>query len=237
MPLFFAENINPTTFLDQSETKHLAAFRIKKGDNIQIFDGKGNSATGLVRETGKNSTELEILSKQTASPRENGKISLIVSIAKGQRFDWLISKAAELGADRIMPAVFERTVKTAKGKNLLERYRKVAISACKQSRNLFLPEILAPAPFEEYLNGLNDSVLLSATLSGNSESLFKTTLNPSDNYAVFIGPEGGFTESEEKILEQAGAKSISLTSTILRTETAAICFCSFLAVMRDSAKV
>ncbi|AQQ08908.1 Ribosomal RNA small subunit methyltransferase E [Sedimentisphaera cyanobacteriorum] len=236
MSLFYAENISPETVLDKSEARHLAAFRIKEGDQIQIFDGKGTSALAIVKEITKTIAKLEILNTKKFTPRQNGKITLIVSIAKGQRFDWLISKAAELGADCIMPALFERTVKTASGKNLLERYRKLSISACKQSGNLFLPRIYPPDRFEEHLKQLSDSVFLSASLSDNARSLVEIDLDISANYAVFIGPEGGFTTREEQILKDSGAENISLTSTTLRTETAAVCCCSYLALMRDSAR-
>lgn len=233
MALFYCENITNFVELPSEEARHLAAHRRREGDCIELFDGQGTSAKGCIIALSKRSATLEVTGITNHPPRKNAIITLVVSVAKGQRFDWLISKAAELGADRIMPCIYSRTVKTGEGKNAGERYRNLAISACKQCGRLFLPDISPSLAFSEHLASLKDARLLTASLGDNRVSLFDEDFSDTRERAVFIGPEGGFTPEEETALREAGAGNVKLTDTILRTETAALAACSILAAMRD----
>lgn len=234
MALFFCENITDSPELSGEEARHLAAFRLREGDSIELFDGRGTSARAVISSLGKRGASLETTEISKQPPRETGIITLVVSVAKGQRLDWLIGKATELGADRILPCVYSRTVKTGEGKSAGERYRNLAISACKQCRRLRLPEITAPLSLREHLASLAGARLLTASLGEDRVSLFDEDFSDARERAVFIGPEGGFTPEEEAALGEAGAKSIKLTDTILRTETAALAACSILAALRDN---
>ncbi|MGE4285710.1 MAG: 16S rRNA (uracil(1498)-N(3))-methyltransferase [Phycisphaerae bacterium] len=234
MALFYCENITDFVELPTEEARHLAAHRRREGDCIELFDGRGTSAKGVITMLSKRSAALEVTDIRKRPPRENAIITLVISVAKGQRFDWLIAKATELGADRIFPCIYSRTVKTGEGKNLGERYRNLAISACKQCGRPFLPMISPPLTFSEHLTSLKGARLLTASLRGNRGSLFDEDFSDTRERAVFVGPEGGFTPEEEAMLEEAGALNVKLTDAILRTETAALAACSILAAMRDN---
>jgi 16S rRNA (uracil1498-N3)-methyltransferase len=189
-----------------------------------------------IRETGSRKVRLEVEEISVRQRRTEGRIIIAASIAKGERFDWLISKCTELGVDRICPVVFERTVKQAKGGNIVQRYVNLAIAAAKQSERVFLPRIDEPMGTgqclakvkEEYPEGL----LLFGGLSGESKPILEEKFDGQRDRIAFIGPEGGLTDAEEEVLREAGGREVRLTDTILRIETAAVSFAAILAAGR-----
>jgi 16S rRNA (uracil1498-N3)-methyltransferase len=184
---------------------------------------------------------VEILHSEKIEQRSSGRVILVVSLAKGQRFDWLISKCSELGVDHIIPAIYKRTVKQGSGNKLSQRYKKLAISAAKQCKRVFLPIIDSPQKFEVALEELKklypNAVLITASLSDSARSLYGNVEIPAESdKIIFIGPEGGLTEQEEAFLEQNGAVKVRLSDTVLRVETAAIAVSSVLVLQRDAVK-
>lgn len=240
MARFYIENITePITVLEGSEAHHLSGvLRLGVGDSVELFDGKGNIATAIVEKVKKRSAELRIENLINKVQPKQGRIILVVSLAKAQRFDWMITKCTELGVDHICPAIYERTVKQGKGSSLVTRYNNLAISAAKQCKRDFLPQIDVPAHFETILEQLKeqypDSQLITASLEDDAKSLFESDIQQNSNKIVFVGPEGGLTEDEEALLRQNSAIPVRLTNTILRIETAAVAIASVLAVKRDS---
>jgi 16S rRNA (uracil1498-N3)-methyltransferase len=168
--------------------------------------------------------------------QDKPKIIIASSIAKGERFDWLISKCTELGVDRICPVIFEWTVKQAKGETILKRYENLTIAAAKQSQRIFLPRIDNPCPFTESLSALQKELpgaeILFGSPSSKASPLIGQNFAAQKDTIAFIGPEGGMTEQEEQLLREAGGREVRLTDTILRIETAAVCFASILAAER-----
>jgi 16S rRNA (uracil1498-N3)-methyltransferase len=215
------------------EAHHLAkVLRSRVGDTVDLFDGKGVTAVGAIAKIGKDKVEISVSSLETHTPRETGRIIICASVAKGERFDWLVGKCTELGVDRICPVLFERTVKQASGHSV-ERYNKLALSAAKQCQRLFLPQINAPVKLSDCLSRLpreypNAKILFGST-SEKTETIFEQMKDVQD-YIVFVGPEGGLTADEEQMLRSHGAVGVGLTETILRIETAAIAFASILCV-------
>lgn len=241
MTRFYIDNIaEPFTILEGSEAHHLSGvLRFGVGSEVELFDGKGNIAVAIVEKVKKRSVELRIENLINRIPRQNGRIILVTSLAKAQRFDWMISKCTELGVDHICPALYTRTVKQGKGSSLVERYRNLAISAAKQCRRDFLPQIDAPANLETILERLKTQYptaqLITASLEDDAKSLFSEDIQQNTDRIIFVGPEGGLTEEEEVFLRQNSAIPVRLTNTILRIETAAVAVASLLAIKRDSA--
>jgi 16S rRNA (uracil1498-N3)-methyltransferase len=234
---FYCETIvEPLTELTDNEALHLVkVIRASEGDVIELFEGK--LAAGNIRSISKKKVVLNISSSTTQKQREGSKIIIAVSLAKGDRFDWLISKCTELGVDCIYPVLFERTVKQASNPKAVERWRNISISAAKQSKRLFLPEIEEPIQFKKLISKFEkDSTkanLLFGSLDKKAKSLLDITLNQK-TIAAFIGPEGGMTEEEENQLIKSGAKAVNLTETILRIETAAVAFSAVLSCKRNA---
>lgn len=134
---FFCESIDTKSVLDPVESHHLCrVLRAQKGTSVELFDGNGTLAEGIVERVDKKHTLVHIETLTRTSPPTSGRVILGVSFAKGQRFDWLVEKCTELGVDHIATVQFERTVKLGKETGM-ERYRKISITAAKQSRRLF----------------------------------------------------------------------------------------------------
>ena len=235
---FFCEAINePVTKLSSSQAHHLTSvLRLKIGDKIELFDGKGVVAKAVIVFAKKRNVTLTIEHLQRDEPRQNQRIIIATSIPKADRFDWLIAKATELGVDRITPVIFERTVKLPNNPKILTRWQNITISSAKQCRRIFLPQIDKPTRLIETLENFKstypDSELLLASPESQASSLTQLPKNDCD-IITFIGPEGGITDAEQQLLIEKNVKPVRLTSTILRVETAAIAVAAILSAQRD----
>ena len=236
---FYCENISTGKLsLDRTEAHHLIhVMRPNVGDKIQLFDGNGTIGHAVIVELKRKDVIVDVENIQTIPPRQTGRVIIAASIAKGQRFDWLVTKCTELGADVIVPVIFERTVKLAKGKNTSERFDKLAVSAAKQCGRNFLPNITEPVQLADAVKTLNtdypQAIMLYGGLSENAK-LFKDIRQKDKDVIAFVGPEGGLTENELELLKQQDAIEVKITKTILRIETAAVAFASILCEARDN---
>lgn len=210
--------------------------RLVVGDEVLVFDGKGAVGGAVVREISRRDVRLEVKEVERYPERERGRVVVAVSVAKGQRFDWVVSKCSELGVDHIAAVHFDRTVKLAKGASAMERYEKLAVSAAKQCGRIFLPKITGPCGLEKTLGRLREQYpgakLIYGRCGAGVEHIMQRTGKDEDVIA-FVGPEGGMTDQEEDLLKGNGATAVRLTETVLRTETAAVAFASILCIGRD----
>ncbi|MDD5134437.1 MAG: RsmE family RNA methyltransferase [Phycisphaerae bacterium] len=237
---FFCETIEPCgdVFLCDVQSRHLTkVLRLSIGDTVELFDGKGAVAEAVVEKISKDKTQLKIQSLNICKSRENQRIIIAPSVAKGQRFELIISKCTELGIDRIRPVIFERTVKQVEGKNALRRYELLTIESAKQCERNFLPVIDEPRNFPNAAEELGklypDAKIIFGSLTDGAESIMNLDFGEQDIIA-FVGPEGGLTDWEEDMLKKINAVPVRLTDTILRIETAAMAIASILAAKRDS---
>jgi len=233
---FFCESIETESVLDPVESHHLCrVLRAQKGTPVELFDGKGTLAEGIVERIDRKNTLIQIRTITRTPPPESGRVILAVSFAKGQRFDWLVEKCNELGADHIAAVQFDRTVKLGKD-SAMERYRKISVTAAKQSGRPFLPAITGPAKLPATLDYLTSQYPQSHLLYGDPDGgplSEHTESRPTPDYIILIGPEGGLTEDEKHLLSKAGAAGVSINKSILRIETAAMAFCSILCSHRN----
>jgi len=235
---FYCEVINrPVAELSGAEARHLAqVLRLKAGDKVELFDGRGTAAVATIKNLSGKKVTLQVEDvKVFEKPAQ--QIILAVSVAKGERFDWLIEKCTELGVNRIIPVLFERTVKQPKNPKIVERWSNIAIAAAKQCRRVFLPQIYKVVTLTEAIEILKkdypQAQLLFGSLSENSKPVLQCSFTGKDMIA-FVGPEGGLTDEEENLLRQNGAKEVRLADTVLRVETAAVAFASVLTMQRDA---
>ena len=238
---FYCETITkPVCVLSGSEARHLASvLRLKKGEQVELFDGRGVVADAVIKDIAGKKVILDILNIQTIEQRTHGRIIIVVSIAKGERFDWLVEKCTELGIDRISPVIFERTVKFATGAQSIQRWHNLSVSAAKQSGLNLLPIIDDPAPLKEVLNKFKMDFPSSDILLGQPDLQAFPIMQYSFcdiDVVVLIGPEGGLTAAEQQFCLEAGIKPVRLASSILRVETAALAFASILSAMRSCQK-
>ena len=232
---FYCESIDTESFLDPVESVHLCrVLRAKKGTPLELFDGRGTLAEGTVERVDKKRTVVRVQKIVHTPDVTTGRIILAVSFAKGQRFDWLVEKCTELGVDHIAAVQFERTVKLGKN-TALERYRKISIAAAKQSKRLFLPEISGPEKFAATLNSFVSQYPQSILLYGDPKGTLLPDLSAAkdgEDCIIVIGPEGGFSENELALLDASNASGVMINRNILRIETAAVAFCTMVAINR-----
>ena len=234
---FYSDSIDgPRVELEGTEAHHLAVLRLNAGDKVELFDGLGGLATAVISGIRKNIVTLEIDGIRRSEMPKSRRIIIAVSVPKGERFDWLIEKCTELGVERISPVIFERTVRQPGNPKAIDRWMNLAISAAKQCKRLFLPQIDPPMNSQDCLEAVKkDSPncrILAGGMSGDCQSLAGQSFGKND-VAALIGPEGGFTENEDAFLKSQGVQFVQLSDTILRTETAAIAFASILSAQRN----
>lgn len=226
---FFCESIDTESVLDPVESHHLCrVLRAQKGMPVELFDGKGTLAEGIVEQIDKKHAVIRNQTITQTPPPTSGRVILAVSFAKGQRFDWLVEKCTELGVDHIAAVQFERTVKLGK-ETAMERYRKISVTAAKQCGRLFLPAFTGPAKFEAALDLLKDQYPHSQILYGEPAGgglLDQPEIKDGSDLIIIVGPEGGLTEDEKTRLVKDGASGVSVNRNILRIETAAVAFCA-----------
>lgn len=230
---FYCESIEPISELDPVESGHLTrVLRLDVGAAVELFDGKGTLAQGIVEQVQKQHVTVGVTEQTLVTPPA-GKIILAVSFAKGQRFDWLVEKCTELGADHITAVRFDRTVKLGSTAGL-KRLSKITIAAAKQCGRLFLPELSGPENLKQTLDILQSRYPESRLLYGSPDAVPLADvidLPLKTDTIVCIGPEGGFSEAETCHLQSQEAVPVSISPNTLRVETAAAAFCALLRQM------
>ena len=221
--------------LSADEGHHFVnVLRGKIGQTIELFDGQGRLASGIVSQIKKADVFVEVKTITEFPPRESGRVILAAAVAKGQRFDWMLSKCTELGVDHIALVQYERSVRIGR-ESATERYQNLTIAACKQCGRVFLPTITGPKKLNETIIELEHQYPQSRIIIGSLESSAQTIsqfAGSGEDTIVFIGPEGGLTEPEIQLLEHYGAAPIRIGNHILRTETAATAFAAILEALR-----
>lgn len=225
MRRFFA---TPESFSDGhvtlglEETRHLRdVLRLRSGDSISVFDGKGKEYLCLVAEIGKKTSVCSIVEPiSPLSPESPLRLTLAAAILKGDKFDLVIQKAVELGISRLVPLQTIRSEARIKdGSKRLERWRRIALEATKQSGRATLMEILEPKTVDEILSlSPSDRTFLFSERNGGPIS----AITSGDKLTAIVGPEGGWDDSELDAAASAKIPIVRLGGRILRAETAAI---------------
>jgi len=229
---FYCESLDSARpVLDPVESRHLSkVLRLGVGADIEAFDGKGLLADAKVDQITRDQVFIHLTKKMQIAPKTSGRVILAVSMAKGERFDWMIEKCTELGADHIAAVQYDRTVKMGKG-SALDRYKKIALAAAKQCGRLHLPALSGPDTLEHTLESFRRCYPLASLWYGDAEGSDVDTAfrgNAESDRIVCIGPEGGFTDEEHQLFTRISAFAVSINPNILRIETAAIAFSAVL---------
>ncbi|MFQ6082314.1 MAG: 16S rRNA (uracil(1498)-N(3))-methyltransferase [Candidatus Aminicenantia bacterium] len=209
------------------EHHHLSkVVRIKEKEKIWLFDEEGNSYLAQVEEIKKKETHLSIL-KVEERPTNNIKIVLAQALIKPSKMELVIQKATELGIDEFIPVItaWSRTIPEEKIlTQKLVRWRRIALEAIKQSGGFFVPKIASPLHLSDLLRrGEKENYFLNEK-GGEflKEIIINSLTTIPESVLLLIGPEGGWSEEEEKQMLTHGFKPVSLGKKILRTETATI---------------
>ncbi len=216
--------------LPEEEAHHaFHVLRVKSGDRIGLLDGKGGSAEALIIEVGKKGVRVEA-GPIDREPRKAATIQLAVAVTKtSDRYEWFLEKAVEIGIDRLIPLITERV---ERDRIRIDRLRKIAIAAMKQSQRRWLPAIEKPMKLKDLFRNELPLQRYFGWCEGEHPSLMELYTTASDAIVV-IGPEGDLTSAEAQMLMENGFKPIGLGSARLRTETAALAACTWMSLAQQ----
>ncbi len=207
--------------LEKNNEHHLLkVLRFPVGKTVTLFNGDGFDYQAIVIST-KKTYKVEVLSQQKNESESSLNLTLAQGIAKGEKMDFLIQKAVELGVTRIIPIQTDRCVVRLKADKVAKRidhWQKIANHACGQSGRSIIVDIALPQTLTELLSEPNhNGFVLHHRATEKLQMMEKTS-----KATILIGPEGGLNDNEIKQAIQAGFQPIVLGKRILRTETASL---------------
>jgi 16S rRNA (uracil1498-N3)-methyltransferase len=215
--------------LTGDEFDHLhRVLRLRPGDRVEIFDGEGSEHEGAIRMVSGERAEIEILRSYDALRESPLKLTLAVALTKGEKMDFVVEKATELGVHAVAPLVSAYAVPKLddrKAARREERWKKIALSAAKQCGRSRVPEILSVCGFGEFVARPAADALKLLFWENETEQTIKQLYDRNSSarsVIVAVGPEGGFAREEAELARRRGYVWVSVGRRILRAETAAV---------------
>lgn len=211
--------------VEGSAANHITrVLRLRNGDALTVFDGSGGEFGARIEEFRKDSVVVCVEDHRPLDRESPLPLTLAQGISRGERMDWVIQKATELGASRIIPLFTQRSVvrldeKQAERK--LQHWRAIAVAACEQCGRNRIPDLAAPVDFFDVLPP-DSSGVTRLLLSPTGDLRIDDLQDVAKGITVLIGPEGGLEDVEQEAAIAAGFKAVRLGPRVLRTETAAI---------------
>jgi len=215
-------------FLEGLDINHIKnVLRLKPGDNIIVNTGNSNEYEVKIVGYYKDYIEAEILQTYEVETEPSVNISLFQAIPKGEKMEYIIQKAVEIGVVKIIPIITDRVVVKLDNKNAktkTERWQRISEQASKQNKRGVIPEVLSPLELNQGIDLLREHELVVILYENESNTKLRNILTKLDNsikkIAILVGPEGGLAEKELEILKEFNV--VSLGNRILRTETAGL---------------
>jgi 16S rRNA (uracil1498-N3)-methyltransferase len=205
--------------------------RLRVGDEINVFNGDGPEWSATIDAITKSTATLRIGPSHEIATESPLKIHLVQGISRGERMDFVVQKATELGVKRITPVLTEYGVvklNEERAAKRQEHWQHVAASACEQSGRVRVPQIDMPIRLKDWFGNRPDEVDAQLILKPGAVKPLAGVAAPKTKICVLVGPEGGFSDTEYEDAEIAGFRVVSLGPRILRTETAAVATLSIL---------
>ncbi|MDA8097810.1 MAG: 16S rRNA (uracil(1498)-N(3))-methyltransferase [Clostridia bacterium] len=200
--------------------------RLGAGAELVVLDGEGGAYQAEIRELTRDGFTAAITGTASVAGEPDLAITLVQGLPKGDKMDYVVQKATEVGVSRIIPLASERAVVRAREERTdkkRERWMRIATSAAEQAFRLVVPEILPVMTLPRVLDSIGPEAFILFPWEEERENPLKAVLRShpvvQDIY-IFIGPEGGFTEAEARTATDRGAHRVTLGPRILRTETA-----------------
>ena len=214
--------------------------RMRTGEEVLIADGRGAEYRCKLTDLGENEVRAQILWKLDGNAELASAVTLFQGLPKSDKMDLIVQKCVELGVDRIVPVSTKRAVvklDAKKEETRLKRWNTISESAAKQSGRGVIPEVSGVMSFEKALEEAKKLEVLLIPYE-RAEHMAETRrvmgeIRPGQSVGVFIGPEGGFEESEVEEAVAAGARAITLGRRILRTETAGLAVMAMLGYLLE----
>lgn len=197
--------------------------RLKPGDAVTLFDTESNEHHGKITEIGSRELVVEIIESRKVERDSPLHITLLQGLPKGDKMDYIVEKATELGVHSIVPVITERSQVRNSGKK--SRWERIAVESSKQCGRTNPTIIENTLNFSEALNIRNDgqlAVIFHVDYDVSIKEFLKSSLQFPQNIIVLIGPEGGFSQTEVLLASEMGFTPLGLGPRTLRTETASI---------------
>jgi len=220
--------------VEGDEVKHIRkVLRLRAGDEITVFDGLGKEFEGTIVEEGLSSVVIKIRNVYSSKRDSPLEVTLAQSLLKGEKMDYLIQKATELGIKEIIPFLSSRSVPLLERSKRLKRnhrWERIAIEASKQCGRGVVPEIESLQDYPEMLQKASPDALRLILWEREGIKLKEIFERSKGRNRIFfvVGPEGGFSQQEVDEAKGAGFIPVTLGKRILRAETASLCFLSIL---------
>ncbi len=228
MPRFHCSaNLAPGAIiaLPENAAHHASrVLRMQAGNYVTLFNGDGADYRGEILRINKTEVVVKIIEAHTLQNESPLDVMLAQGISSGERMDYTLQKAVELGINRIQPLAVERSVVKLSGDKIerrREHWQNVVISACEQSGRAIVPQVMPPIPYMEWLSR-NETRARKIMLAPNATQTLHDLVKPDDGICLLIGCEGGFSPAEQTAALSCGFTGIRLGQRILRTETAAL---------------
>lgn len=235
---FFVDEINDNIYtLAGEDANHaIKSLRIKIGEKLILCDKNAIEHICIVDKIEKGLVYLLILEKMACNSEPSSKITLYQSLLKGDKMEYIVQKAVELGAYEIVPMLTDRCISRPDKKSLnkkINRWQKIALEAAKQSGRGIVPKVMPLLELKNIEKDLNNYDCSLIFYEGGGERIETLLPNRVKNASIFIGPEGGFEEKEVAFLKEHGAKKATLGKRILRAETAPIAALSIITYLLE----
>jgi 16S rRNA (uracil1498-N3)-methyltransferase len=222
---------NEKVTLNADETRHLRdVLRLREGEKVQVFDGAGREFLCSIEKITKKDAFLTILEEISSPAAEsNLDLTLAVALLKGEKFDFVVQKSVELGVSKFVPLLTKRCdvkIKDAKeAEKKLERWKRIALEAAKQTGRAKLMQVEAPKEFKEFIeSGETAAKILFSERGGESFSAVKA----SEKIVAVTGAEGGWEDAEIEAARRNGFQIVTFGGRILRAETASLAVAALL---------
>lgn len=233
MDRFFVEkkNVNlenNTCLIEGEDVKHISkVLRCRVGENLEICDNDNNEYICEITNIDKSQVELNILEKVDIKRESDLKIKVYQGLPKGPKMEMILQKLTEVGVDEIILVETKRTVVKVDNKKedkKIERWERIIYEAAKQSKRGKIPTLRGVLSFKEALADMKENDFNIAPYENERTKSIKQAIKGLDinNIGIFVGPEGGFEDTEIQAIEEIGGQSVSLGPRILRTETASL---------------
>lgn len=226
--LYVADRLAPGAELRLGEeaARYLGrVLRLRVGDTVHVFNGDDGEWSTTIGRFGKNHVTLSVHDAVANTAESDRKIHLVQGISRGERMDFVVQKATELGVARVTPVLTDYGVVKLDGKRAGKRrlhWQHVAESACEQSGRVKPPRVDAPLPLNDWFGTSRAADSTDLILAPGTGQPLTSVGKPGAGLCLLIGPEGGFSEREYDDAAIAGFEAVTLGPRILRTETAAV---------------
>lgn len=212
--------------LPAAKAHHIAhVLRLGEGDPVILFDGCGAAFDAVIAHCARGEVSVRVGARRDEDRESPLQVTLAQAVSSGERMDYTIQKAVELGAHTIQPLMAERCVVRLSGERAMKRvahWQGVVNAACEQCGRNRVPRVMPLLPLRGWLDGAAGGGALGLLLKPGADGTLKQLERPQGRVIVLAGPEGGLTDTEMEDAARAGFRPLRLGPRVLRTETAAV---------------